>query len=399
MPRRRTPTNPFIIGHPAEGAHFADRETEVDRIAKAFADPSSRLMVYGDRRLGKSSAVHRAASMAREDGQPVAIVDLATATSVTAAAQRLLAAVHREIGERWRDMLTRVVARLKGTVSITPSVDAQGNMSVSFAATPALADESHLFTDVLDAIEQELVARKLTLGLALDEFQRLQVLAGVDIDWPMKELLERHRRIGYVLAGSERTIIEQMIGNKKTGLWKLVDVLDMKPIEPAILSRWLTKRAAATGLELDAKAAGAIVEIAWPRTRDIVQLARAVWDLAHDRGMASRANVAEAMELLVREQASLHARQWSALDDVGRRILLVVAVEPKTPITAADTLERFRLGPKSTVHRVLNELVSGEVLVDQGADGLAFDEPFFRRWVQVSVLEDVGRSAPPLLSD
>jgi hypothetical protein len=97
-----------------------------------------------------------------------------------------------------------------------------------------------------------------------------------DIDWPLKELLERHRRIGYVLAGSERTIIEQMIGNKKTGLWKLVDVLDMKPIEPEILNRWLVERAAARRLELSSEAAGAIIRLAWPRTRDIVQLARAV---------------------------------------------------------------------------------------------------------------------------
>jgi hypothetical protein len=190
-----------------------------------------------------------------------------------------------------------------------------------------------------------------------------------------------------------------MIGNKKTGLWKLVDVLDMKPIEPDILSRWLVKRATATGLELGPAAAAAVVELGWPRTRDIVQLARAVWDLTHDRGKASTADVVEAMELLVKEQASLHARQWGVLDDVARRILLVVAVEPQTPITAADTLERFRLGPKSTVHRTLNELVTGEVLVDQGPGGLAYDDPFFRRWVQLNVLEDIGRNAPPLLAE
>ena len=62
-------------------------------------------------------------------------------------------------------------------------------------------------------------------------------------------------------------------------------------------------------------------------------------------------------------------------------------------------LERFRLGPKSTVHGTLNELVTGEVLVDQGPKGLAYDDPFFRRWVQLNVLEDIGRNAPPLLSD
>ena len=398
-PTRRPRPNPFIIGHHAEGEHFADREAEIDRIAAAFADPSGRLLIYGDRRLGKSSAVHRAAAAARERGCPVAIVDLATATSASAAAQRVLGAVHREIGERWRDLLTRAVARLRGTVTVTPSIDTQGNMSMAFSVTPGVADEARLFTDVLDAIEQELAARDLTLGLALDEFQRLQALAGVEIDWPLKELLERHRRIGYVLAGSERSVIEQMIGNKKTGLWKLVDVLDMQPIDPGILAGWLAKRAAATGLDLDAPAAEAIVRIAWPRTRDIVQLARAVWDLTHGRGRASKADVAEAMELLVKEQASLHARQWGSLDDVARRILLVVAVDPRAPITAADTLERFRLGPKSTVHRVVSDLISEEVLVDQGPEGLSYDDPFFRRWVQLNALEDIGRSAPPLLPE
>jgi hypothetical protein len=43
--------------------------------------------------------------------------------------------------------------------------------------------------------------------------------------------------------------------------------------------------------------------------------------------------------------------------------------------------------------------VTEEVLVDQGPGGLAFDDPFFRRWVQLNVLEDIGRNAPPLLAE
>src|ERR1044072_7664410 len=52
--------NPFEIGLIAQGNHFADREEEVERIARAFQSPGSRLVVYGDRRLGKSSAMDRA---------------------------------------------------------------------------------------------------------------------------------------------------------------------------------------------------------------------------------------------------------------------------------------------------------------------------------------------------
>ena len=44
-----------------EGAHFTDREAEVARMAAALRTPGAKLVVYGDRRLGKTSALERAA--------------------------------------------------------------------------------------------------------------------------------------------------------------------------------------------------------------------------------------------------------------------------------------------------------------------------------------------------
>ena len=58
MPKRRVPrSNPFLPSVPARGAHFADREREVARIAEAYRTPASRLVVYGERRMGKTSAI------------------------------------------------------------------------------------------------------------------------------------------------------------------------------------------------------------------------------------------------------------------------------------------------------------------------------------------------------
>jgi hypothetical protein len=85
---------------------------------------------------------------------------------------------------------------------------------------------------VLEAVEAALQARDLHLRLGLDEFQRLGKWYGDDVAWQMKGLLERHRRIAYVLAGSERSMIEQMLANRKAGLWKVVELLDMQPIPP-----------------------------------------------------------------------------------------------------------------------------------------------------------------------
>ena len=165
--------NPFVIGHPAEGAAFCDRRAELRRIADAFSDPSARLLVYGDRRLGKSSTIHEAARGLRAAGKPVAIVDLGVASTAPIAAQRILAAVHRELGRRWQDHTTRLLARLRpGAFSLQATTDAQGTPAVTFQVLPSVEPHDPLIvTEVLDAVEAELEARKLTMGLGLDEFQ------------------------------------------------------------------------------------------------------------------------------------------------------------------------------------------------------------------------------------
>lgn len=401
MPKNRGPAevekNPFIIGHLAEGEGFADREQEVARICTALRDPSSRVLVYGDRRVGKSSTLRVAAQQVRAGGVPVAVVDLGNATSAEAAAQRVLAAVQKEVGRRWSDLLLKAVGKLKGTVTVTPSLAPDGTLSLAFSVTPATdpSEKVKQFIEVLDAIEAELDVRGVELGLGLDEFQRLRQWCGEEIDWPFKEMFERHRRIGYVLAGSEKSLIEQMLENKKAGLWKVVDILPMGPIPKRELADWLLERSNATGLALSPDAANAVIRIAGPRTRDVVQLARAVWDRTRSKGSAGTEDVVETMDLLVVEQAALHQKLWVRLHDVARKALLLLATEPKAELTGASTLGKHNLGPKTTVHRVLKDLVAGEVLVE-AAEGLLFDDPFFHRWVQLNVLQDVGREAPPI---
>jgi hypothetical protein len=86
------PPEPIIASLLAEGANVADREAEVARMADAFRTPGSKLVVYGDRRLGKTSALERAAETARGVRAMVAVASFATASDASEAAQRILAA-------------------------------------------------------------------------------------------------------------------------------------------------------------------------------------------------------------------------------------------------------------------------------------------------------------------
>ena len=393
---KRDPTNPFTIGVLPRPGEMADRVEELDRIARALSEPGSKLIVYGDRRLGKSAALESAGARVRETGHPVAIVDLSTASGPADAANRILSAVHAEIGTPWRDALRAIAQRLK--LGVTLSLPTDGGLprvGLDFGGVTADPPEPHrLVPDVLDAIEAELDQRGASLGLGLDEFQRIHDWGGTDAEWALRGAMQRHRSIAYVMAGSARSLIEQMIASKDRAFWKLADTMHFSPIDPTIMADWIAARADETGVPFDPAGATTIVAVAGPRTRDIIQLARAVWDAADAEGEVATEpdGVRRAFDRLVTEQGALLAKLWSSLSHPAQRVLRAVAAEPGAELTAADTIARYALGPKSTVYATARRLIDDEVL----AEGMTFDDPYFRRWVERHALPDIGLAAPAL---
>ena len=256
-----------------------------------------------------------------------------------------------------------------------------------------------LLPDVLDAINKQMARRKETLGLGLDEFQRIHEWGGEDAEWALREAMQRHRAIAYVLAGSKRHLIEAMVSNKGRALWKLVEPMEFGPMDDAVFAEWITDRGKATNVRIPATTADLIVRLARPRTRDTVQLARTVWDIAARRGEAVDDDVPRGLEQLVRNQAALYEMIWTKLTARQQTVLRAIAAEQEVQVTSADTLHRYRIGAKSTAQSTVDALVEAEHLVRLAPGRYGFDDPFFRRWIQVYSLPDIGAPTPPLTPD
>jgi hypothetical protein len=374
--------NPFQIGTLAEGAAFADRAAEVAQLRRVWETPGAKLVLYGDRRMGKTAAMHAAAALSRRARRRVVIVNLATAVDGPDAVRRLLTAVRGAVGRTWKTIVQDLAAKLRLTLTLTPSADGTGWPGIQLGIDPsAPVPRPGLFTDALDAIEFELAKRRLTLGLGLDEFQRLLAWGGEDIEWALKASLERHRHLSYVLAGSSRSLIEEMVTGRHRALWKAVDTLPLGPIPEAEFAAWIVARSRASGVPLGRTTAEAVVAMVGPRTRDIVQLAGAVWEDARVTG--GPGDPARACDALVATADALYLRLWEGGTDRERRILRALAGEPGIEPTSTAARERYGLGAPSTVAKALSALVARELLAREGPR-YVFDDPFFRRWVQVS---------------
>lgn len=390
------PLNPFQIGVLAEGEHFLDRKDEVARVVAVLTEPGARLVLYGERRLGKSSVLQAAVREVRDRGGSAALVSFATASSEGEAAQRVLLALRSELGKSWRDLLDDISRALDVSLEITPDIGT-GQPSVRLRlGNRAERPEARVLGDVLDIVHRRLDSEGRTLGLCVDEFQRIHEWGGEDAEWRLREAIQNEPRLSYVFAGSRRSLIEAMVSRKGRALWKQADVLPFGAIPQELLARWIWQRTRTGGVEIERPAAERIVALTYPRTRDVVQLARAAW--AGAESTLSVAGVEAAFERLVDEQAALYDRIWRDLGSVDQQVLRVyaAAAEPEdVRITASATLVRFDLGPKSTVTNAVARLVDGEVLTSSPA-GYTFDDPFFRRWIQRNALPDLGLPVPAL---
>ena len=73
--------NPFRIHGVVEGEYFTNRTAEIKRMVNALTEPGCKLLVYGPRRMGKTSTILQAISRINEGGQHAFLADLSTAST------------------------------------------------------------------------------------------------------------------------------------------------------------------------------------------------------------------------------------------------------------------------------------------------------------------------------
>lgn len=388
-------TDPFSIGGVVTGQFFTNRADELARILSSLRQPGKKLLIYGPRRMGKSSTIAQALKKLKAEGGAALAVDLSTASNVVDMANRILEEAAKTLGRRWKDKWNDVAARMGVTVTLkgdphtgilVPAIE------IGLRSAPEETQRAEL-ARALDTVNALAGDNGTTVGVVLDEFQEIRKFGGEDAEWHLRGTIQQHQHTSYILAGSKAHIIERMV-NKNRAFYGLLDLMVFGPMPEAHLSAWIDDRMTNAGVK--ARSVGQrSLEVAGPSTRDTVQVALRCFYNCRATGEATPEDVDDAFDDVVAEQESVLQSDWSKLTSLQQNVLRAVAANSEG-LTRGSSLARFGLSSSGAASNTASALVEEATLVRaDSATGYAFDSPFLRRWVQETTLGDVGLGTTP----
>lgn len=379
-------TNPFVYGEVVPADAFVNRVVELDRLTGDLA-AGQKIFLISPRRYGKSSLIRHALSAMARRGALTVNVTVSSFSSYVAFlegySRALLAAETK--WDRARSWLTEAIRSARAEVRYEPDpsmmTPGAGSLSVSFPTVRSDRDISRLAQDVFALPAKLAETRKRKVVVALDEFQAVAGFNGGSVEHALRAAVQLQREVGYVFAGSEPSLMEQMLTPKRP-FYKAGPVIRLERIAADEFAAFIESRFNKSGIKAEPGLGLAIVDLAGNLPYDVQRLAHETWDEVRTalKRKATLDDLHQALKRLLTEQQTVFEALWQRLTLAQRATLRAVVLEEGRELLSTETRHRHRLGGPSSVQAALSALVREDIVSREGDRYIVVDS-LVREWV------------------
>jgi hypothetical protein len=373
--------NPFVYGEVVPKSAFVGRRAELDRLIADLAN-GQKIFLISPRRYGKSSLIRQA--FAGLERQRIATLEITVSSFSSYVAflegyVRALASLDANAAEA-RSWLHGLFTTF--TPEWRTDTSDRRAWAVSFPSVRTARDASRLAAEVF-ALPARIAARLgRRLVIAMDEFQAVAGYDAGNVEHTLRAAVQQQRQVGYVFAGSEPSLMEQMIGARRP-FYKAGPVLRLGRIPADVFAEFIDDRFKKSGLAPEAGLGSAIVDVAGNLPYDVQRLAHETWDdvSADRRRRVSLDDVHATLHRLLAEQDVFFEAVWQRLTLAQRAVLRAVVLEHGEAILGGDVRVRYRLGGASSVQTALAALQRLDLVARDDAGHYAVVDSLMREWV------------------
>ena len=375
-------TNPFVYGEVVPAGAFADREAELDRLVDDLAT-GQKVFLISPRRYGKSSLVRQALISLSRRGLLTVELTVSAYSSYVAFlegyARALTASESR--WQRARDWLTAAITSTRPEIRLEPEATGAGRFTVAVPLVRTERDVTRLANELFALPGRIAAERRRSVVIALDEFQAIDAFNGGSVEHALRAAAQHQRRVGYVFAGSEPSLMEKMIGPRRP-FYKAGPVMRLDRIPPDVFAEFIEDRFASSGMRAEPGLGAAIVDLAGNLPYDVQRLAHETWDDVRAGGVrrVTLDTLHTTLGRLLAEQDTLFEALWQRLTLAQRAVLRAAVLQSGRELLAAETRNRFRLGGASSIQASLAALTKQDLIVKEAGRYLVVDS-LLREWV------------------
>jgi hypothetical protein len=374
--------NPFVYGEIVPRDAFADRDTELERLI-ADLTSAQKVFLISPRRYGKSSLVRQAlVTLARQGALTVdlTVSSYSSYVSFLEGYARALATVETR-WERARAWLTEAITATRPELRFEPGDRGVGEFAVAFPGVKTARDINRLANEIFALPGRLAAERKRTVVVALDEFQAIEGFNGGSVEHALRAAAQQQRKVGYVFAGSEPSLMDKMIGPRRP-FYKAGPVMRLDKIPEAVFAEFIETRFAGSGIRPEPGVGAAIVDLAGNLPYDVQRLAHETWDDIRAAGGRKVAleNLHATLTRLLAEQDTMFEAIWQRLTLAQRAVLRASVLQGGRELLSADVRTRYRLGGPSSIQASLAALMKQDLLMKEGPQYVVVDS-LLREWI------------------
>ena len=361
--------NPFVFGKAVTGKDFIDRERELEELRSSLLS-GQNVLLFSPRKMGKTSLILEL--FRRMKGVTCIYIDMWRITSIHALSRELVNSVIRSTYRSVERILAEIGDILK-TVRPRLSIDADGRVSVDLERS-----ESDIsIAEALDFPERIATRKKRRMIVAFDEFQEIESLGGIKLEKLMRSIIQHHKKVSYIFAGSRYSLIKTIFGRKDRPFYMFAKQIKLKPIDRDVLIDFIIRRFEETGKRISRSTAEWIVDLCRGIPHNIQHLCHELWYETRED-----ADLDLAKDVLYRKVIpSLDDGFQMIWNRIGsreqRKLLIALANETNPKVYSKEFIERYDLKTPSHVEKALKTLEESGLV-----EGNNIQDPFFEEWIR-----------------
>ncbi len=363
------PVNPFQFTGVVGPEAFCNRKREVEELLRVIRN-GEKLLVFSERRFGKTSLVRLAVEQLPKTRYRAAYVDLwptRDEASFIAETARAITESVSNTADKLLDTGKRLFSRL------IPSVTVEGRKpKVQFGL--AAAGELEL-EEVLAAPARVAGRGRYKVVMVFDEIQQILEYPTDMVERRLRSIMQMQKKVSYIFLGSRKHLIQKMFMDPSRPLYRAAEHYPLPAIPEQEWIPFIRERFRAGGRGLSEDDIRAVCETTAGHPYYTQYLCHLLWDLP-------KPQLAEAVRILLEREHHAYAGLWESLAGNQKKLLRGLAGWPGSKPFAADFLRHWGLGTASSAQRAMKALAAKDIIERQKASCVICDR-FFQTWIQL----------------